>query len=145
MYQTKLNKASFGQNIVNVLPRGFGRAASLQSSLTVEAQSMLRLTADYAIPIYIGDISLLKNFLYIKRLTVTPHFDYTFINGKYSLEGLWSAGANVGFDLESVAWIAWPCSVGVTMSYNGGPSYSTYDEIHNIGRFYAGPTFNVSF
>ena len=104
---------------------------------------MTRLTIDYGIPVYIGDWGIFGGFFYFKRLVLTPHFDYTWA-GK---DQLYSAGCDLTFDLNSILWLGWPCSVGVTYSYNGGKSFDSLKAstgIH-IGRHFVGPTFNVSF
>ena len=151
MYQTKISDSPFGQNITSILPRGFTRSASLKSALGVQKVAMLKLSTDYAMPIYIGDLSLMDSFLYIKRLVVTPHFDYMFIDPfkkkgtETPREGLWSAGCTLALDLESILWLEWPCSIGVSASFNGGPSFAACREDYNAARYYVGPTFNVTF
>ena len=143
------SEAIFGQRIVNILPRGFEKEAAMASGLSTRAGAMMKFTADYAIPIYIGDLSILSNLLYIKRMVITPHFDCTLIdpfNRKSSVAGsVWSAGGSLTFNLESVAFIAWPCSAGVTASVNGGSSFEKYKEAYDPGRWYVGPVFSVTF
>ena len=70
-------------------------------------------------------------------------FDYMFAGP----DQLYSAGCDLNFDLNSLLWLGWPCSVGVTYSYNGGPSFNSLSESSGIylGHHYVGPTFNVSF
>lgn len=151
MYQTKLSDSPFGQNITSILPRGLSGNASLSSAFGVQKDAILKVSADYAIPIYIGDVSVMNSFFYIKRLVVTPHFDYMFVEpfkkkgSAVPKEGLWSAGGTLALDLESFFWLEWPCSIGVTASYNGGASFAACSEDHNAERFYVGPTFNVTF
>lgn len=150
-HQQSLSKKSyFNQALVNTLPRGLTSSPDLFSWLAIRSDSMTRFTADYGIPVYIGDVGLFGGFFFIKRLVLTPHFDYMFAgNGlSYMSDGyqLYSAGCDLNFDLNSLLWLGWPCSVGVTFSYNGGPSFSGLNEIGlNLGRTYVGPTFNVSF
>ena len=144
MYQRKLDTDSpFGQQVVNIMPRGFAAAAQLGSGLSSRNKDMLKLSAEYGIPVYIGDISVLGSMLYIKRLNLSPHFDYTFIGSQG--EGIWSAGCNLSLSLESLLWIEWPCSIGVNVSYNGGPSFRQYSRDYLVQRWHAGPTFNVTF
>lgn len=144
MYQRKLDTDSpFGQQVVNIMPRGFAAAAQLGSGLSSRNKDMLKLSAEYGIPVYIGDISVLGSMLYIKRLNLSPHFDYTFIGSQG--EGIWSAGCNLSLSLESLLWIEWPCSIGVSLSYNGGPSFREYSRDYLVQRWHAGPTFNVTF
>ena len=151
MHQQKLHtKAYFGQPAVNVLPRGLNDNTPLLASLSYRNSSMTKLTADYAIPVYIGDVGIIGGFFYIKRLVLTPHFDYTFI-GAGGKAGLYSAGANLTLDLNSILWLGWPVQIGVTGTYNGGTG--AYSDLNALGselgvsarRWYFGPTFNVTF
>lgn len=143
MWQRKLRDESpFSQQVVGVLPRGLSSSAGLGSHLSLYNRNLVKLTADYAIPIYIGDVTLGGNWLAIKRLVTYPHFDYTFI-GK---EGLWSAGLDLTADLHAILTLEWPCSVGLTFSWNGGSAWDslTAKEI-SMNKWFLGPIFNVSF
>ena len=143
MWQRKLRESSpFSQQTVDILPRGLNNNTTLGNQLTLYNKNLVKLTADYAIPIYIGDVTLGGNMLAIKRLVTYPHFDYTFI-GK---EGLWSAGLDLTADLHSIAALDWPCSVGVTFSWNGGTAWErlTTSGI-SMDKWFIGPIFNVSF
>ena len=104
---------------------------------------MTKVTADYALPVYIGDLALGGGIFSIKRLVVNPHFDCTFVGGST----LFSAGAELGLGLNSILALGWPCTIGVTYSYNGGSGYSRFASESGItlGHHYVGPTFNVSF
>lgn len=143
MWQRKLRDESpFSQQVIGVLPRGLSSSAGLGSHLSLYNRNLVKLTADYAIPIYIGDVTLGGNWLAIKRLVTYPHFDYTFI-GK---EGLWSAGLDLTADLHAILTLEWPCSVGLTFSWNGGSAWDslTAKEI-SMNKWFLGPIFNVSF
>lgn len=141
--QSLSSTAYFNQPVVNTLPRGFSNASQLNMWLSVRNSSMTRLSADYAIPIYMGDWGIFGGLLFFKRLVLTPHFDYLFAGA----DQLFSAGSALSFDLNGLLWIRWPCSIGLTYSYNGGPSFKSLCELTgiNLGRHFVGPTFNVSF
>ena len=144
MTQQKLRSdAVFGQPIVSVLPRGLSSNASLASWISIRNSNITKITLDYAVPIFIGDLSIGGPFFAIKRLVVSPHFDYSFIADK----GLFSVGGNIILDMHSILRFGWPCSFGVTMSYNGGPAWNSIatDSGITLDRFHIGPTFNVSF
>ena len=143
MLQTKLSKdAPFGQQTVGFLPRGMSNIPSLGSFLSIHDRNLVKLTADYAIPIYVGDITLGGNWLAIKRLVAYPHFDYTFAGN----QGLWSAGLDLTADLHAIITLEWPCSVGLTFSWNGGSAWqSLVDNGISMQRWFLGPIFNVSF
>lgn len=141
--QLKMNESvPFGHNIVNVLPRGFARFNSLSQSLTFTQKAITRLSADYAIPVFIGDIDIFGSIFYIKRLVLTPHFDFTFIG---NTDSLWSGGCDLALDMASLLGFGWPCTIGVTASYNGGASYQKYQNEFALGRWHIGPVFNVTF
>lgn len=146
LYQQKIGRQHyFGQAVTNILPRGFGQAAGLSSWVANASRSSMLFTADYAMPVYVGEWPIFDSFMYVKRITLTPHFDCSYING-YTL---FSAGASATLDLETILWLEWPCSIGVTASYNGSLN-GAFDLIGQasgikIGRWFVGPVFNVSF
>lgn len=143
MWQTKLrNKSEFSQQMVDILPRGLSENSALGSYLSLYNPDIIKVTADYAIPIFIGDITLGGNWLAIKRLVVYPHFDYTFIGNK---TGLWSAGLDLTADLQAIITLEWPCSVGLSFSWNGGSAWNQLDPAINMNKWFLGPVFNVSF
>ena len=99
-----------------------------------------KVTADYAIPIYLGDFSIGPVF-YGKRALLTPHFDWTFFKGG----GLYSVGASLQIEFGCFFWIGAPVSIGVTWSYNGGPSWNSFvDRGIPMNRNYIGPVFSLS-
>ena len=144
MWQTKLRDSSpFSQPVVDVLPRGLSDNTTLASHLALYNPNLIRLTADYAIPVFIGDITIGGNWLAIKRLVVYPHFDYTFIGN----QGLWSAGLDLTADLHAIITLEWPCSVGLSFSWNGGVNntWNTLSDKIEMNKWFLGPVFNVSF
>ena len=144
MHQRALNpNAVFNQTAVNTLPRGLSGNSELLTWISVREDMSTRVTADYGIPIYVGDWGLFGGFFYVKRLVLTPHMDYMFAG----THQLFSAGCDLAFDLNSLLWLGWPCSVGVTASYNGGPSFESLRTMSGIAmdRYFVGPTFNVTF
>ena len=144
LHQQKLDrKAIFGYSTVSILPRGLSDNAYLSSWISSARESITKLSADYAIPIYIGDISIGRGFIYIKRLTLTPHMDYTMAKDIR----LMSVGTSLTFDLNSIIWIGWPVSIGATYSYNG---LCDFNQIRNstgieMKKNHVGFIFNVSF
>lgn len=101
-------------NLVN-MPRGYKKSFF--------GTSYMMGTADYAFPIYLGDISVWE-LAYLKRLQVIPFADYAVIKG-YSGEGsstpsnlrLSSCGTSILVDMSPFMWGV-QCSVGVRYSYN---------------------------
>ena len=142
MWQRKLvGSSAFCQQTVDFLPRGLSSIPSLGSYLSIYNRDLFKITADYAIPIFIGDVTIGGNILAIKRLVLYPHYDHTFI-GK---NGLWSAGIDVTADLQAIATIEWPCSVGLSFSWNGGSAWDSIPNEISMKKWFLGPVFNVSF
>ena len=142
--QTSLCEDSyFSLPLIDVLPRGLSANAELAQWLSVRNPQMAKFTADYSIPIYIGDVSFGGSFFYLKRLLFNPHFDYA-LAGKNEL---FSAGAEFLLDLNSILWLEWPCSVGASWSYNAGKGFENISKKSGIqmDRDYWGFVFNVSF
>lgn len=146
LYQQKLSgKHYFGQAVTNTMPRGFEQAASLPAWGVNASDWGFKVTADYAIPIYVGEWPIFDSFIYVKRMVLTPHFDCSFFKGF----SLYSAGLSLALDLQTLVWIEWPCSIGVTASVNGSPDGS-FEAVRNasglnLSRWFVGPVFNVSF
>ena len=142
MWQTKiLEKSAFSQPIVDMLPRGLSDNSALGRHLALYNSNLFKVTADYAIPIFIGDITIGGNVLAIKRLVAYPHFDYTFIGRS----GLWSAGLDLTADLQAIITLEWPCSIGLSFSWNGGSAWNNLSEKIEMDKWFLGPVFNVSF
>jgi len=119
--QLKSEKLQFGEMYADIMPRGFEPAAGARVAQSSTWQ--YRVTADYAIPIYVGDLSL-GFFTYIKNFLLTPHFDYTGFQGG----NLWSAGADLTAKLAHLLRLPFGGSVGVSFSYLGGSWYSQVAE-----------------
>ena len=144
MHQQKLSdKAIFSTPLVNVLPRGLASNADLTTYMSIQNPAITRFSADYAIPIYIGDVSIGRGLMYVKRLCLTPHVDYT-MAGKTNLL---SVGTALTVDLNALFWIAWPVSIGATYSYSGLADYNIVKSQTGIDMepHHAGFVFNVSF
>ena len=144
MHQQKLDsKSIFGQSTVQVLPRGLASTASLSTYMAVRNSSITKVSADYAIPIYIGDLSIIDGFIFIKRLCLTPHVDYM----RAGKTNLLSVGSALTFDLSSIVWISWPVSVGATYSYSGLADYNLVKSQTGLemSPHHVGAVFNVSF
>ena len=129
----------FDTGALNTLPRGLSNLGDL-SNMILRYRQTAKVTADYAIPIYLGDFSIGPVF-YGKRALLTPHFDWTFFKGG----GLYSVGASLQIEFGCFFWIGAPVSIGVTWSYNGGPSWNSFvDRGIPMNRNYIGPVFSFS-
>ena len=82
------------------------------------ADTYVNLTADYAIPIYLGDFSL-GTFLYVKRLQLIPFADYAMeLNRGRNLKDYFSYGADVLLDFNIIQ-LSFPISAGVRYARTG--------------------------
>ena len=109
-----------GELAVNTLPRGFeGEAGSF---IGQNFPFQWKVTADYAIPIYVGDLYI-PGLAFIKNFVLTPHGDFAGM-GKYNL---WSAGADFAVELSRLI-LPFDASVGVSFSWLGGSLYKYTDQ-----------------
>ncbi len=152
-------RSSFSSSI---MPRGYANEAAIDI-VTEYSTRAAKFSVDYGIPIYIGDLDIWDTFMYIKRLVLTPHFDYSIYNWftkmpavtglrDIPLNGdLWSAGATLSIDFRSLFWLEFPFSIGVTYSYNGGSAFGPIDDMlqqsgaPGMGHHFVGPVFNLEF
>ena len=130
--------APFGENAISIGPRGF--TAAEMRMVARQSAFQARLTADYAIPIYVGDISWFSPVAYISHFLLIPHVDWTGFglarNGKGTAvnSSLLSVGADLTVELGNLLWAPFPCSVGVSASWLGGPYFKTIAEASENGR-----------
>jgi len=106
----------FGELGANVLPRGF-ESDALQA-VAQASPFQFKLTADYAIPIYVGDWYI-PGVAHIRNFVLTPHGDYMGLSGG----NLWSAGADFTAELSKLI-LPFNSSLGVSFSYLGGTFYA---------------------
>ena len=116
--------APFHEMTVSVLPRGFSRQAG--TYIAAEYPMQWRVTADYAIPLYFGDINI-PVLAYIQNFILTPHADYMRVDGDAGKQ-LWSVGADFAAHLGSILFFAFDTTVGVSFSYLGGSLYSFTEQ-----------------
>lgn len=105
----------FGEMAVNTLPRGFDSPVS--SVLAQASPLQWKVTADYAIPIYLGDLNI-PGVAYITHFLLTPHADFT----GFSKGNLWSAGADLTARLAKLI-LPFDSTLGVSFSWLGGSWY----------------------
>ena len=82
----------------------------------------LRLTADYAIPVYLGDVSL-GCIAYLKRLQIIPFADYGRLKKLSGWKNMHALGGDVILD-GNFFRIGYPASLGFRYANNGaGQNY----------------------
>lgn len=125
---------------VNILPRGLSSDSILSQWAASQGLSAM-LSASYAMPFPMGDFHI-GNLFYVTRGIITPHFDWSFI-GK---DHLFSAGATLEIEFGNFIGLEFPAAIGVTYSYNGGPSFKRLSDAGiNSGRHTIGPVFSMDF
>lgn len=137
----------FSENRVTTLP------ISLQntkiSPLTLSAREQLKISADYPIPISVGDISCLSPITYIKNFILSPHIFYTLFSekGQSGLSGgALSAGINLTAKLANFIWIPYGFELGLEVDWNTAYSLNNPNlTLSPKERFYIGPVIRTSF
>ena len=130
--------APFGENSITMAPRGF--TSTDMRTVARASAAQLKLSADYAIPIYAGDISCFSPVAYISHFLLIPHVDWLGFGlprngkGKPAQSSLLSVGADFTMELGNFLWAPFPCSVGVSASWLGGPYFSTLANGADEGR-----------
>ena len=108
--QMQMRQDRYLTSSIAALPRGY--------NMYSYADTYVNLTADYAIPIYLGDFSL-GTFLYVKRLQLIPFADYAMeLNRGQSLKDYFSYGADVLLDFNIIQ-LSFPISAGVRYARTG--------------------------
>ena len=141
------NAAPVGENAVTVRPRGFADS-DLSAFLASYAREQMVLTADYAIPVWVGDISWFSPLAYITHFVVKPHADWLHFSLDRGLNGsgdLFSLGGEVTARLANFLWFPFETSVGVSLDWNGGHSFDLVDNVTPLRHTYVGGIFNINF
>ena len=106
----------FPDGRVNCAPRGFESAVSKYMSQSSDYQ--VRIGADYAIPVYVGDIDIF-GLAYIRNFLLVPHADAAF----YGSDFLCSGGIDITAKVPSLLGILpFECTIGVGLDVPYGPS-----------------------
>ena len=119
--QHQIGDAPFGDLSVAVLPRGFDSASN--AHLAAYYRTQWKVTADYAIPLYFGDLSI-PILGYLRKFVLTPHADFLGL-GK---DNLWSAGADLVADMGQIFFLSADINLGVSFSWLGGNIYEKTEQ-----------------
>ena len=129
------------ENYVQTAPRGFSDMSSAKNYLENHYPWQMKFSADYAIPVWLGDWSFLCPVVYVRNFVLTPNFDYSV----YRDGGLFSAGCTFGVHLANFFWLPYDSTFGIVAQFNGG---SMYQKLKDAGckmeNSYVGITFNIS-
>lgn len=141
------NSAPNGENLVTTRPRGF-EDTDLSTWLATHARNQVKLSADYAIPFWVGDLSWFSPFFYVTHFVITPHADWLYFSGDRNGAGsgsLASLGADWTVRLANFLWLPYETSVGLRFDWNGGASYDRIDASAPLTRTYIGGIFSIDF
>lgn len=151
MYQHLFDgTAVFRENSVNTVPRGLtGTSVALSMmSMGDYTTNQLKLTADYSIPLWFGDISWFSPVTYITHFVLKPHADVAFFPLDRRFDGmLGSVGSSFVARLAHLAWVPASAEIGVSFDWNYGNAFDRFvDEgvLTSRNRWYVGLVFNTS-
>ena len=122
-WQHHIPGGMFSYNSVSTVPRGMG--AFPADGIIAASRNQLKITADYAIPIYFGDLSFLSPLTYITHFTLTPFADIAL----YGKDNLVSVGADLTASLSNLLFFPVGASAGLRFHYFTGSGYSKVPEI----------------
>lgn len=146
-YTTSLSdKCVFASTMISTLPRGLSSTPRLLTVVGAQSAHSMCFTADYGIPVWIGDLNL--GIAYIKRLIFTPHFDLCVYpqKGRKFDSYLWSAGIDLNLDLATFMWLKLPIKAGIRYDYNGGNTFNNLKKGGiKMSRHFVGPLFTMDF
>lgn len=147
LYQHQFSSQGiFHESYVSPRPRGF--SPDISNYIASVSGDQLKISADYPMPIYVGDISWLSPITYITHFIVSPHADYTFLSldGKTFNGGLASIGVNVLAKAAHFIWIPYQFEFGFEFDWNTGPSFKRLsDSGIKADKFFIGPVVRASF
>jgi len=132
--QIRSEGLQFRENTSSVLPRGFD--SSFFPTLARDESWQLNWSVDYAIPIYVGELSM-GSVAYIRNFVLTPYYERMRFKGG----NLWSAGSSVAAVFGKLLMIPAEVTLGVSLSYLGG---SWMPNTGITTPFYAGLVFDIS-
>jgi hypothetical protein len=129
------------ENYIQTAPRGFSDMTSAKNYLEDNYPWQMKFSADYAIPVWLGDWSFLCPVVYVRNFVLTPNFDYSV----YRDGGLFSAGCTFGVHLANFFWLPYDSTFGIVAQFNGGSMYQKLEDAGcKMENSYVGVTFNIS-
>lgn len=144
---------SSAEGAISSIPRGFVDT-NLKTVFNSCANSRVKVTADYAIPVLAVDWSFLSPAAYIKNFEVTPFFDWSYTNFNWNSklhynpagvigENLFSAGADITVNLGNFFWLPYDTQIGIRYARNFWHNVNTF-PVSNLNKNYIGWIFSIS-
>ena len=168
-----LSQAQFGggyihEQRVTTVPRGFS-SSELTRYFADRYPLQTKFTADYLMAVLPVDWSALSPVAYVRNFEVGTHFDATLLSGRGEGKApavpllresnettaqaqvaatamLMSAGGSLSVRLGNFLWVPFPTRIGVSFSYNFGPSWqSLADAGLKLKRTNLGLIFSIDY
>lgn len=134
------NGLCFPESKLHLQPRGFSSTAG--SLLVQKKGTASKLTADYAIPFSLGDISFLSPIIYIPSFALTPHADLSWGCGK---DFLVSIGADFSVRYSNLLFVPFDGSFGLSIDWNGGTLFNEVHALTGQSRITFGLNYSMDF
>ena len=132
----------FTENLVNCLPRGYNSDSSFSKTFAKYSNQLL-FQLDYGIAFAPVDWSFLGPLAYIRNFQLTPNFDFTVYSNPGDTLMYCSAGTEFCAVLGNFLWLPYQTKIGVSYSYNFGPSYGKLATDMYPGRHCLQMVFNI--
>ena len=132
----------FAENVVNCLPRGYTADPAYSRSFS-KYKNQFRISADYGIAFAPVDWSFLGPVAYVRNFLLTPNFDFCLYHNPDGNMMLCSAGTELCAILGNFLWLPYQTQIGVSYSYNFGPSYDRVTTDSYPGRHCFQMVFNI--
>jgi len=118
----------FPEMRVNCAPRGFG--SSVGSYMAAKGNFHIKAGADYAIPIYAGDLSIFGSAAYIRNFLLVPHTDAAMFGKTF----LGSTGIDITAEFATLLGLPFGASLGVSLNCLYGGAMSELRELELVNR-----------
>ena len=132
----------FNENVVSCMPRGYNSEAAF-ARMYAKYRNQLLIKADYGIAFAPVDWSFLGPVAYIRNFLLTPDFDFSLYSNPDDRMILCSAGAELCAVLGNFLWLPYETRIGVSYSYNFGPSFARVGGDNYPGRHVFQMVFNI--
>ena len=120
-------KEMFPEIRVSCVPRGLEGVGNYMAQ---KDNFQIKAGADYAIPIYVGDIDLFEGFFNIRNFLLIPHTDAAMFGNRF----LGSSGVDITAEMSSLLSL-FSCSMGVSVNAIYGGNIAELREAGFVGKF----------
>jgi len=114
LYEHRGGKGIFAEAYANTAPRGYEGEVS---QIIATYPESLKLSIDYAMPIFPVDWAGLSPLFYLKNFELTPHADISCYGFWKKMNIISSVGADLTARLGNFLWIPYDTRIGVSFNY----------------------------